>query len=113
MGGSTKDILLFGGLSAYAIAGCFAQDLRVVRNEGSVGTVFSPGESLQNFFQSTSFLPFVAALDGRQSLSDIVDEIPWIAIAVGIAVGYENADNSYPLAPRASIHLMLVFWAKS
>lgn len=35
------DWILFGGLSIYAVAGWFAQDLRVIREEGSVGTVFS------------------------------------------------------------------------
>ena len=34
------DYILFGGLALYAILGCYAQDLRVIREEGSVGTVF-------------------------------------------------------------------------
>ena len=56
---------LFGGLAIYALLGCAAQDLRVVRQEGSVGTVFELDEqndSLQDFYQSTSFLPFQAVL---------------------------------------------------
>lgn len=89
MGGSVKDYLFFGGLSTYAIAGCLAQDLRVSGQEGSVGTVFTPGESLQDFFQSTSFVPFGAVFKGRQALSDIIREVPWIAVAVGLIVGYE------------------------
>jgi uncharacterized membrane protein len=39
-GGCSCNYILFGGLSIYAVAGCFAQDLRVMREEGSVGTVF-------------------------------------------------------------------------
>ena len=42
-GGRFCDCILFGGLSLYAIAGCYAQDLRVIREEGSVGTVFQAG----------------------------------------------------------------------
>eukprot|EP00548_Thalassiothrix_antarctica_P015931 CAMPEP_0194179328 /NCGR_PEP_ID=MMETSP0154-20130528/12805_1 /TAXON_ID=1049557 /ORGANISM="Thalassiothrix antarctica, Strain L6-D1" /LENGTH=380 /DNA_ID=CAMNT_0038894647 /DNA_START=105 /DNA_END=1243 /DNA_ORIENTATION=+ len=40
VGGQPSDAILFGGLSLYAIAGCYCQDLRVLREEGSVGTVF-------------------------------------------------------------------------
>lgn len=89
MGGQPRDYLLFGGLSLYAIAGCYAQDLRVSREEGSVGTVFNPADSLQTFFQETSFIPFQAVVDGRQSFSDIVREVPWWASVVGVAVGYQ------------------------
>ena len=31
MGGQPRDFLFFGGLAVYAIAGCAAQDLRVIR----------------------------------------------------------------------------------
>ena len=89
MGGAPRDYLLFGGLAVYAIAGCLAQDLRIQKEEGSVGTVFSPDQSLQAFFQETSFVPFGALLDGRQSLSVVVREVPWLALIVGIAVGYK------------------------
>lgn len=92
-GGRLADFILFSGLSAYAITGCAAQDLRVIRKEGSVGTVFNPntsattGDSLQHFFASTSFVPFGAVLDGRQSINDIVREISWIAFGAGSIVG--------------------------
>jgi uncharacterized membrane protein len=89
-GGRTADILLFGGLAMYALCGCAAQDLRVLRKEGSVGTVFRPTtgtDLLQDFFQSTSFVPFQAVLDGRQSLSDVVREVPWLALTGGCFVG--------------------------
>ena len=38
---------------------------------------------------SAKLLLFQAAVDGRQSLSNIVKELPWWASAAGIAVGYE------------------------
>jgi uncharacterized membrane protein len=89
MGGTPRDFLLFGGLSIYAIAGCVAQDLRVSRQEGSVGTVFTPDKSLQEFFKNTSFLPFGAVVEGRQSLLDIDNEVPWVAITIGLVFGYQ------------------------
>lgn len=89
LGGQPRDFLLFGGLSLYAIAGCYAQDLRVSREEGSVGTVFNPADTLQNFFQETSFIPFQSVVDGRQSLSNIAREVPWWASVAGVAVGYQ------------------------
>ncbi len=90
MGGHPRDFLLFGVLSFYAIAGCAAQDLRVIREEGSVGTVFNPDQSsLQDFFQQTSFVPFQAVLESRQSMDDIVKEVPWWTLVVGTAVGYQ------------------------
>lgn len=84
VGGQPPDFLFFGGLAAYAIAGCACQDLRIAKKEGSVGTVFRPsdvgGESvggrLETFFSATSFVPFAAVLDGRQSLGLIVKEFP-------------------------------------
>ena len=98
-GGRTCDYVLFGGLSIYAIAGCFAQDLRVIKEEGSVGTVFQTeihkqkddevGErtQLRKFFDETSFIPFEAVFDGRQSLNDICTETPWLQLCVGTLAG--------------------------
>lgn len=88
-GGQSRDYALFGGLALYALAGCYAQDLRVAREEGSVGTVFRPDASLGDFLRDTSFVPFHAVLDGRQSVSDVVKEVPWWASGVGIAIGYQ------------------------
>ena len=102
MGGNVHDYLFFGILSIYAILGCYAQDLRVIRQEGSVGTVFNPNQkekvkandvssssSLQDFFQETSFLPFGAILESRQSMKDVMNEVPWWAIVVGSIIGYQ------------------------
>jgi len=86
-GGRTCDFLFFGGLALYALAGCAAQDLRVLRQEGSVGTVFLPGESLDSFFSTTSYVPFGAVIDGRQSIQDIIAEVPWLPLGIGCLVG--------------------------
>lgn len=88
------DWILFGGLALYAMAGCFAQDLRVTREEGSVGTVFKPidsaeeGQQLSSFFQETSFVPFKAVFDGRQNFGDVVAEVPWLGFVVGTGLGW-------------------------
>ena len=95
MGGRTCDYIFFGGLSIYAICGCFAQDLRVVREEGSVGTTFGveieqqgfERLQLRRFFEETSFVPFGAVLDGRQYLDDILREAPWLQFVAGTIVG--------------------------
>lgn len=101
-GGRPCDAILFGGLSIYAIAGCYAQDLRVIREEGSVGTVFQTELSdareavseeveertrLRSFFEQTSFIPFKAVFDGRQSLDDIIREVPWLQFFAGTIGG--------------------------
>ena len=87
------DYIMFAGLSLYAVAGCAAQDLRVSKEEGSVGTVFRPtdsveeGQRLSEFFQQTSFVPFGAVLDGRQDIGDIFREVPWLGFVVGTTIG--------------------------
>mmetsp|Transcript_2130 Transcript_2130/g.4575 ORF Transcript_2130/g.4575 Transcript_2130/m.4575 type:complete len:329 (+) Transcript_2130:28-1014(+) len=85
VGGRVCDALLFGGLAVYAIAGCAAQDARAARAE-QIGTVFSDGD-LRGFYETTSFLPFGAILDGRQSLDAAVSEVPWFALAAGYMAG--------------------------
>lgn len=91
-GGRLCDYIFFSGLSVYAVAGCAAQDLRVSKKEGSVGTVFQPsddeGEQLAAFFDDTSFMPFGAVLDGRQPIASIFQEVPWLAFVVGTGIGY-------------------------
>jgi len=97
-GGRTSDFLVFCGLSLYAITGCFCQDLRVVREEGSVGTVFETSSNatstkLNVFYAQTSFAPFGALIDGRQSWSSLWKEFPLIPFIAGIplALLIENA----------------------
>lgn len=86
-GGRGCDYILFAGLAVYAVAGCFAQDLRVQREEGSVGTAFQSPERLKDFFAKTSFVPFGAVLDGRQQIKDVVTEAPWLPFFVGSILG--------------------------
>ena len=75
-----------------------SQDLRVVRDEGSVGTVFGTEKGGKNednaertrlrlFFEETSFIPFKAVLLGRQSLNDICREVLWLQFFVGTVFG--------------------------
>jgi uncharacterized membrane protein len=96
-GSQLDDWLLFGGLSLYSILGCLAQDLRVSKQEGSVGTTFltatDESSRLQDFYQSTSFIPFAAVLDGRQLMSDILREVPWLAVTLALPVGYIIEDK--------------------
>ena len=115
VGGRTCDYLLFGGLSIYAIAGCYAQDLRVIKEEGSVGTVFGTEQGRDNnndegernqlnlFFEQTSFLPFKAVFDGRQSLEDIGREAPWLQFVVGTILGFFAEENILQLLGEWSI----------
>lgn len=87
-GGDSLDWLLFGGLGAYAVVGCWAQDARAQRN-AQVGTVFADGQ-LADFYESTSFAPFGAVADGRQSVSAAVAELgrAWPVLALSLAGGF-------------------------
>jgi len=115
VGGRTCDYILFGGLSIYAIAGCYAQDLRVIKEEGSVGTVFGAEQGrdnnndedernqLKSFFEQTSFIPFKAVFDGRQSLDDICREAPWLQFAAGTILGLFAEEKILQLLKEWSI----------
>ncbi len=98
-GGQTFDSILFCGLSFYSIAGCYCQDLRVLRQEGSVGTTFFASndddgtaaqsettidEKLRVFYDETSFLPFQALLDGRQTWAAMAQEFPILPFLIAI-----------------------------
>jgi len=89
-GWHTVDVSLFAGLAAYSIAGCKAQDLRVEASS-QVGTVFSTGEDGNNalaaFYRETSFVPFGAVIDGRQSLAEAWREIPKGGLIGGAVLG--------------------------
>ena len=84
-GGRTADLALFLGLAAYAVAGCKAQDLRVEAS-AQVGTTFSDG-ALDGFYRDTSFVPFAACVDGRQSLATAAAEVPKTAAVGGLVLG--------------------------
>ena len=84
-GGHASDAALFLGLALYAIAGCKAQDVRVEAS-AQVGTVFSDG-ALREFYRSTSFVPFAACIDGRQSIDLAIRETPKYAVAAGLLLG--------------------------
>jgi uncharacterized membrane protein len=93
-GGRPAETILFGGLSLYALAGCYCQDLRVLKEEGSVGTVFFEsedeaegklrGSQLKTFYEKTSFLPFGALLDGRQQWDSAAREFPILPFVLAI-----------------------------
>lgn len=83
-GGSELDWIMFGGLGIYAVVGCYAQDERAKRN-AAVGTVFAEGD-LTEFYDSTSFAPFVALADGRQKWKDVVREVENIKIVYILAI---------------------------
>ena len=86
-GGRAQALLLFWGLAAYAVCGCYAQDLRAQRSD-AVGTVFEEG-LLGDFYKSTSFFPALAIADGRQDLRSTLMELsglsPWFL--GGLAAG--------------------------
>ena len=42
---------------------------------------------LRAFFADTSFVPFKAVLDGRQSFDDVIREAPWLQFIVGTIIG--------------------------
>ena len=89
LGGHGREWAFFGMLALYSIAGCYAQDLRLVRREGSVGTVVSilpQAQIMTDFIQSTSLVPFQAIVEGRQKL--VLEELPWLAIGLGSILGY-------------------------
>ncbi|EJK67363.1 hypothetical protein THAOC_11614, partial [Thalassiosira oceanica] len=73
--------------------------LRVIREEGSVGTsgfiADDGGESsrLQAFFEQTSFVPFKAVVDGRQKMDDIIREAPWLQLVAGTFLGFLLEEN--------------------
>jgi len=97
-GGQSSDAILFWGLSLYSIGGCYCQDLRVLREEGSVGTTFfssdedgnvaqtetTINQKLRSFYDETSFLPFQALVDGRQSWAALGREFPILPFLIAI-----------------------------
>jgi uncharacterized membrane protein len=86
LNGFLTDVLFFGGMLAFSLAGAAHQDARKRATEG---------ERLGQFFAESSFWPFGAVIAGRNRL--IWRELPWIALAIGAAA----AIGIYALHPWA------------
>ncbi len=72
LNGFLTDVLFFGGLLAFSLAGAAHQDARkrVIEQE-----------RLGQFFAESSFWPFGAVIAGRNRV--IWRELPWVALAIG------------------------------
>ena len=86
LNGFLTDVLFFGGMLAFSLAGAAHQDARKRAIEE---------ERLGQFFAETSYWPFGAIIAGRNRI--IWRELPWIALAVGAAA----AIGIYALHPWA------------
>lgn len=75
--GFLTDVLFFGGLLVYSVAGSLHQDARKRDTEG---------ERLEQFYRETSFLPFAALLTGRTRLPP--SQIPWLPLLVGAVAAW-------------------------
>jgi len=84
--GFLTDVLFFGGMLAFSLAGAAHQDARKRATEE---------ERLGQFFAGSSFWPFGAIIAGRNRL--IWRELPWIALVIGAAA----AVGIYALHPWA------------
>ena len=72
LNGFVTDVLFFGGLLAFSLAGAAHQDARKRAIEQ---------ERLGQFFVESSFWPFGAVIAGRNRV--IWRELPWVAFAIG------------------------------
>lgn len=86
LNGFLTDILFFGGMLAFSLAGAAHQDARKRATEE---------KRLGQFFAESSYWPFGAIIAGRNRI--IWRELPWIALAVGAAA----AIGIYALHPWA------------
>ncbi len=84
LNGFVTDVLFFGGLLVFSLAGAAHQDAR---------KRITDRERLGPFFAETSFWPFAAILAGRNRI--VWGELPWFALAIGAAV----AAGIYALHP--------------
>lgn len=75
--GWASDLVFFGGLSLFVVLGALHQDHR---------KRVTDGERLAPFLAETSLVPFAAVLAGRQRV--VWGELPWRAIALGLAGGW-------------------------
>lgn len=76
LNGWASDLVFFGGLAVFSVAGSLHQDAR--KRAGDDG-------SLAAFYEETSVVPFGAIAAGRQKLA--LAELSWIAVALGLAAG--------------------------
>jgi uncharacterized membrane protein len=72
LNGFVTDVLFFGGLLAFSLAGAAHQDARKRATEE---------ERLGQFLAESSFWPFAAVIAGRNRV--IWRELPWVALAIG------------------------------
>lgn len=86
LNGFLTDVLFFGGMLAFSLAGAAHQDARKRAIEE---------ERLGQFFAESSYWPFGAIIAGRNRI--VWRELPWIALAVGAAA----AIGIYALHPWA------------
>lgn len=73
--GDTASIVLFGTLAIMSGVGMLAMDYRKKANHD---------EKWQEFYSSTSTLPFAAILSGKTKLQ--LSELNWVAMVIGIAL---------------------------
>jgi uncharacterized membrane protein len=86
LNGFVTDVLFFGGLLAFSLAGGAHQDARKRATEQ---------ERLGQFLAESSFWPFAAVIAGRNRV--IWRELPWVALAIGAGA----AVGIYALHPWA------------
>jgi len=86
LNGFVTDVLFFGGLLAFSLAGAAHQDVRKRATEE---------ERLGQFLAESSYWPFAAVIAGRNRV--IWRELPWIALAIGAGA----AVGIYALHPWA------------
>ena len=84
--GFMTDLLFFGGMVAFSLAGAAHQDARKRATEE---------ERLGQFLVESSFWPFGAVIAGRNRV--IWSELPWVALAIGAGA----AVGLYALHPWA------------
>lgn len=77
LNGFVTDVVFFGGLLAFSLAGAARQDARKRATENA---------RLGQFFAETSFWPFGAIVAGRNRL--IWRELPWIALIIGAVAAF-------------------------